>query len=79
MIKISNLKLHRKFRNEIETDEKDINDKIDRYYFNYQRLSFLAKYLLDANQDENEQLVNNINGRLIDLRNAVVKKEIFIK
>ena len=27
-------------------------------------------------QAKNEQLVNNINGGLIDLRNAIIKKEI---
>ena len=26
-------------------------------------------------QAENEQLVNNVNDRLIDLRNAIIKKE----
>ena len=42
----------------------------------YQIPSFLVKDLLEANQAKNEQLVNNINDGLTDLRNAIVKKEI---
>ena len=37
---------------------------------------FLAKDLIRANQAENEQLINNINYGLIDLRNAIIRKEI---
>ena len=36
---------------------------------------FLAKDLIRASQAKNEQLVNNINGGLIDLRNAIIRRE----
>ena len=37
---------------------------------------FLAKTLIRAKQAKNEQLVNNINDELINLRDAIIKKEI---
>ena len=39
---------------------------------------FLAKDLFKdlTKQSKNEQLINTINDELIDLRNAVIKKEI---
>ena len=42
----------------------------------YQNQSFLAKDLIRAKQAKNEQLVNNINNKLIDLGKAIIKKEI---
>ena len=45
-------------------------------YFKYQNPSFLAIDLIRAKQAKNEQLVNNINDGLIDLRNAIIRKEI---
>ena len=36
----------------------------------------IYKNLLDANQDKNEQLVNNINDGLIDLGNTIIRKKI---
>ena len=39
---------------------------------------FLAKDLIRAKQEKNEQLVNNINDQLIDLRNAFIEKK-FLK
>ena len=62
--------------NEIIADENDINDEIFWDYLTYQNPSFLAKDLIRAKQDKNEQLVNDINDELIDLRNAIIKKEI---
>ena len=44
------------------------------YHFIYQSQLFLEKYFFETNQEKNEQLVNNINDWLIDLRNVVVKK-----
>ena len=45
-------------------------------YFMYQSQSFLAKDLHKASQARNEQIVNQVNDALIDLWNAVDKKEI---
>ena len=61
--------------NEIIFAEKERNDKIFQKYFRYQNPSFLAKDLVRAKQGKNEQLVKNINDELIDLRNAIIKKE----
>ena len=36
---------------------------------------FIEKYLIRAKQAKNEQLVDNINDKLIALRNAIIKKE----
>ena len=44
--------------------------------FKYQNPSFLAKDLIRATQAKNEQLVNNVNDGLIDIRNAIIRKEI---
>ena len=38
--------------------------------------SIVLVYLVRATQVKNEQLVNNINDGLIDLRNAINRKEI---
>ena len=35
---------------------------------------FFAKDVLRAKQAKNEQLVNNINGGFIELRNTIIKK-----
>ena len=40
------------------------------------RVHCIYKNLLDANQDKNEQLVNNINDGLIDLGNTIIRKKI---
>ena len=58
------------------TVEKDINDEILSKYFNDQTPSNLLKDLLEADHAKSEELVNNINDGLIDLRNAIIKKEI---
>ena len=59
--------------NEIIADEKDINNE---NIFKYQNPSFLVKDLISAKQNKNEELVNNINNGLIDLRNDINRKEI---
>ena len=58
------------------TVEKDINDEILSKYFNDQTPSNLLKDLLEDDHAKSEELVNNINDGLIDLRNAIIKKEI---
>ena len=62
--------------NEIIADEKDIKYEIFWYYLKYQNPSLLAKDLIRAMQAKNEQLVNNINDIMIDLRNAIIKIEV---
>ena len=62
--------------NKIIADEKDSKDEIFRKYFMHQNPSFLAKHLIIPEQSKNEQLVNNINDELIDLRNAIIEKEV---
>ena len=71
----SRLKLQQEFINEVIADKKDKNEKIFWNYFKYQNPLFLAKDLLRAKKAKNEQLENNINDGLIDLRNANIRKE----
>ena len=61
--------------NETLADEK-VDYKIFWNYFNYQNPSFSAKDLIRAKQAKNEQLVNNVNDKLIDLRNDIIEKGI---
>ena len=56
--------------------KKDINDEIFSNYFKYQNPSLLARDLIKATQAKNEQLVNNVNDGLIDLRKAINKIEL---
>ena len=60
---------------EIIAGEKYINEKLLNC-FKYQDSLFLAKDLIKATQAQNEHLVNNVNDTLINLRNAINKKEI---
>ena len=62
--------------NEIIANEKDINDEICWNHCKYQNPLFLAKDLIRATQAKNQQLVKNVDDGLIDLRNAIIKKEI---
>ena len=57
-------------------DESNINNEILFEYFKYQNPSYLLKDLYYADKTENKKIVNNVNNALIDLRNAVNKKEI---
>ena len=52
--------------NEIIAHERDINNETFSNYFKYQNPSFLAKDLISAKQNINEQLVSNIDNGLID-------------
>ena len=74
--KKSKLKLQREFMEEIMADKKDKNDEIFRNYFKYQNLSPLGKGLIRATQAKNEQLINNVNSVLINLRNVIIRKKI---
>ena len=56
-------------------EEKDTNDEIFWNYFKYQNPSILAKDLIRATQAKNQQLVNNVNDGLIDLRTAINSKK----
>ena len=68
--------MQQEFIKEIIANEKDINDEIFWDYFKYQNPLFLAKGLIRAMQVKNKQTVNNVNDGLIDLRNAIIRKEI---
>ena len=63
----------------LQLTKKDIHDEIlwtqNPSSIQHQNPSSLAKSLIRANQAKNEQLVNNISDGLIDLRNAIIKKE----
>ena len=56
-------------------EEKDTNDEIFWNYFKYQNPSILAKDLIRATQAKNQQLVNNVNDGLIDLKTAINSKK----
>ena len=62
--------------NEITDNEKYINDKIIWNYFKYQNPSLLAKDLIRATEAKNWKFVSYDNGRLVNLRNALNKKQI---
>ena len=66
--------MREQFLNEIETDEKNINEQIFKEYFKYHFLSFLVKDLYKKIQ--NGRIVNYINGSLIDLKNSINSKKI---
>ena len=59
-----------------ETNERNINDEIFWNNFKQQNPLFLAKDLIRANEAKNKQLVNNINNGFVNLRKAIVRKEI---
>ena len=61
--------MREEFIDEIEIDEKDINDEIFGKYFKHRCPSFLAK---DLFKSKNKKLVNSIDKSLIDLRNAYI-------
>ena len=60
---------------DIIANKKNKNDGIFWNYVKYENPSFLAKDLIRAAQAKNEELANNVNDSLIDLRNATVRKE----
>ena len=61
---------------EIIAKEKDVNYEIFWNYFKYQNPLLLEKDLIRATETKNEQLVNNVNDGLIDLRSIIIRKEI---
>ena len=56
--------------NEIIANKKDINDEMFSNYLKYENPSSLAKDLIRVTQTKSEQLVNNVNDGLTDLRKA---------
>ena len=62
--------------NEIIANKKDINDEMFSNYLKYENPSSLAKDLIRVTQAKSEQLVNNVNDGLTDLRKAITRKEI---
>ena len=62
--------------NEITANKKDKNDETFWNCFKYQNPLFLAKDLIRTTQAKNKQLVCNVNDGFIDLRNAIIIKEI---
>ena len=53
-----------------------MNDEISWNYFEQQNSLFLEKDVIRATQAKNEQLVNNVNDGLFDLRKAINKIEL---
>ena len=68
--------MHQEFVKEIIANERDTNDEIFWDCFKYQNPSSLGKDLIRATQAKNEQIVNNVNDGLIDLRNDTNGNEI---
>ena len=53
-----------------------MNDEISWNYFKQQNSLFLEKDVIRATQAKNDQLVNNVNDGLFDLRKAINKIEL---
>ena len=68
--------MHETFFNKTANNETNINTAIFNEHFKYQNTPFLVKDLYNVNRTIDEKVVNNVNDSLIDLRNAVNKKEI---
>ena len=68
--------MQQEFMNEVTADEKDINDETFWSYLKCQNPLYLAKDLIRAEHAKKERLLNNINNELIDINNAIIKKEI---
>ena len=61
--------------NEIIACEKDINREIILNYLKYQNPSLFTKDLIRAQQAKNQQLVNNVNDGLINLKTLLLEKK----
>ena len=61
--------------NEIIACEKDINGEIILNYLKYQNPSLFTKDLIRAQQAKNQQLVNNVNDGLINLKTLLLEKK----
>ena len=72
--KKSKLKLQQEIMNKVIANKKRCKFWISWNYIKYQNPSFLAKDLTRVTEAKYEQLINNINGGSIDLRNAIIKK-----
>ena len=62
--------------NKIASDKRNINTEIFNEYFKYHNPTFLVKDLYKPDKTRNKKIVNHVIEGLIDLRNAVNKKEI---
>ena len=60
--------------NKIVNDEGSMNNERFKKYFGYHNLSFLV--YINPIQLKSEQIVNQVNDALIDLRNDFNKKEV---
>ena len=60
--------------NEIIACEKDINREIILNYLKYQNPSLFTKDLIRSQQAKNQQLVNNVNDGLINLKTLLLEK-----
>ena len=69
--KKSSFKLRENFVNKVENVEKNINNEIFKEYFGYSNPSFS-----EANPAKTEQLINQVNNALIDLRKDIIRKAI---
>ena len=56
--------------------KKNVNIETFNEYFKYQNPTYLLKDLYEADKAKNEKIVKHINDALIDLRDAVNRKQI---
>ena len=68
--------MREEFLNKIKNEEKSINEQIFRDYFIYQTPSYLRKVLYNSDEIKDDEIIKNINNRLIELRNSINSKEI---
>ena len=62
--------------NKIVNNDKNINNKIFKFYVGYYNPSLLVKDFCKVNQAKNEKVVNLANDALVDLREDLTKKTI---
>ena len=68
--------MHKKIRNEIKNDEKNLNEEISKGYFLNHTPLFLAKELYNSNQNVNDEILKDINDSLIELKKDINIKKI---
>ena len=66
--------MRNEFSNEIENEEKNMNNKIFNAYFGYYTPSSLVEDLYKVNQYKNEKFLNQINDSLIEIENLGNRK-----
>ena len=60
--------MHKKIRNEIKNDEKNLNEEISKGYFLNHTPLFLAKELYNSNQNVNDEIAKHIHDALIEFK-----------